>query len=185
LEEPVKEPTRYQPLSDARSWDAGPRVKRQVARDRQGSSNVACAAASLRLMLTGGRADHGSHRGYWDRPARPKLGVWPAAPSHGEPRGGASPARPWRYTAGGVAGAAPGLLRCGLPPPRRGLIEERRDRLVNRQPATGGAGCRLGDVPARRGAGAPARLVQYERTGKGLHHAKDSRTKADSTGGLG
>jgi hypothetical protein len=79
----------------------------------------------------------------------------------------------------------PGLLRCGLLPPRRGLIEKRRDRLVNRQPATGGAGCRLDDVPARRGAGAPARLVQYERTGKGLHHAKDSRTKADSTGGLG
>ena len=79
----------------------------------------------------------------------------------------------------------PGLLRCGLLPPRRGLIEERRDRLVNRQPATGGAGCRLDDVGARRGAGAPARLVQYERTGKGLHHAKDSRTKADSTGGLG
>src|SRR5215218_4044618 len=52
-----------------------------------------------------------------------------------------------------------------LPPPRRGLIEERQDRLVNRQPATGGAGCRLDDAPARRGAGAPARLVQYERTG--------------------
>jgi len=35
--------------------------------------------------------------------------------AHGEPRGGASPARPWRDTAGGVARAAPGLVRCGLP----------------------------------------------------------------------
>src|SRR6266511_4092749 len=124
------------------------------------SSNVACAAASLRSMPTGGRADHRGHRGHWDRPARPKLGVRPAAPSHGEPRSGPSPARPWRYTAGGVARAAPGLSRCGLPPPRRGLLEERRDRLVNRQPATGGAGCRLDDAAARRGADAPARLVQ-------------------------
>src|SRR6266511_5884893 len=115
LEEPVKEPTRDQLLSDAQSWDDGPGVERHVARDRQGWSNVACAAASLRSMPTGGRADHRGHRGYWDRPARPKLGVRPAAPSHGEPRSGASPARPRRDTAGGVARAAPGLVRCGLP----------------------------------------------------------------------
>jgi len=43
-----------------------------------------------------------------DRPARPKLGLRPAAPSHNEVQGGASPARPWQCTAAGVARAAPG-----------------------------------------------------------------------------
>jgi hypothetical protein len=55
---------------------------------------------------------HGSHRGHWDRPARPKLGVRPAAPSHGELRGGASPAGPWRCTAGPHG---PGAVALRLP----------------------------------------------------------------------
>src|SRR6266545_389039 len=67
----------------------------------------------------------------------------------------------WRR---GPSGSGAGALR--FAPPRRGLLEERRDRRVNRQPATGGAGCRLDDAPARRGAGAPARLVRYERTAR-------------------
>jgi hypothetical protein len=40
-----------------------------MARDRQGSSNVACAAASLRPVPPGGRADHRSHRGH------PRIGL--------------------------------------------------------------------------------------------------------------
>ena len=41
LGELVKEPTRYQLLSDARSWDDGPRVERQVRGTDKGSGNVA------------------------------------------------------------------------------------------------------------------------------------------------
>jgi ABC-type phosphate transport system ATPase subunit len=63
------------------------------------------------------------------------------------------------------------------------LIEKRRDRLVNLQQAARVADWTTFLLAEERAR--PARLVQYERTGKGLHHAKDSRTKADSTGGLG
>jgi hypothetical protein len=56
-------------------------------------------------------------RGHSDRPARPKLGVRPAAPEPMANSGPApSPARPWRNTVGGVARAAPALSRCGPPP---------------------------------------------------------------------
>src|SRR5215218_8925947 len=60
----------------------------QVARDEQGSSNVACAAASLRPMPTEDALPQVAKRPLWDRPARPKLGVRLAAASHGEPPGG-------------------------------------------------------------------------------------------------
>jgi hypothetical protein len=45
---------------------------------------------------------------------------------------GPSPARPWRYPAGGVARAAPGLSRCGLPPVTSRPARGAGDRLVNR-----------------------------------------------------
>jgi hypothetical protein len=88
-----------------------------MARDRQGSSNVACAAASLRPMPPGERADHRSHRGH------PRIGL-PGPSSadgqrrraHDQPRSGPSPARPWRYPAGGVARAAPGCRAAACPP---------------------------------------------------------------------
>jgi hypothetical protein len=80
---------------------------------------------------------HRSHRGHWDRPARPKLGFRPAAPSHGELRGGASPPPPWRYTAGGVARAAPGLSPCGCPGHVAACSRRGRDRLVNRPDLAG------------------------------------------------
>ena len=108
----------------------------------------------------------------------PRVASWPLGSAcQAQARRTASGAEPmavhsWRGGPRGSRGCC-----AAVAPPRRGLIEERRDRLVNRQPATGGAGCRLDDVGARRGAGTPARLVQYERTGKGLHHAKDSRTR--------
>jgi len=165
LEEPVKEPTRYQLLSDAQSWDDG--LESNVT--WRGTDKVQATSLALRpvyarclpedALTTGGIAVTGSACQAQAR--RTASGAEPC-----EPRSGASPARPRRDTAGGVARAAPGLLRCGLPPPRRGLLEEQRDRRVNRQPATGGAGCRLDDAPARRGAGAPTRLVQYERTAR-------------------
>jgi hypothetical protein len=88
-----------------------------------------------------------SHRGHWDRPARPKLGFRPAAPSHGELRGGASPARPWRWAAGGLARAAPGLSPRGCPG-HVAACSRGRDCLVNR-PDLAGQRARVGAARRR------------------------------------
>jgi len=94
--------------------------------DRQGWSNVACAGASQSTPdAYRGRAATGRIRGHSDRPARPKLGVRPAAPSHGELRGG----------------VASGLWRCGLSPPRRGLIQERARSPGHRPDLVGQRAC--------------------------------------------
>jgi hypothetical protein len=107
----------HQLLSDAGSWDAGPRVERQVARDRQGSSNVACAAASLRPLPPGERATTGRiARSLGSACQAQARRTASGARAHGEQRSGPSPARPWRNTVGGVARAAPALSRCGPPP---------------------------------------------------------------------
>jgi hypothetical protein len=137
-----------------------------MARDRQGSSNVACAAASLRPVPPGGRADHRSHRGH------PRIGL-PGPSSadgqrrraHDQPRSGPSPARPWQYPAGGVARAAPGCRAAVCPATSRLARGEGRDRLVYRpglaaQRARAGAARRRPDVRAgNRGRGRAGRRV--------------------------
>ena len=119
LGELVKEPTRYQLLSDARSWDAGPRVERQVAQDDK------VRATSLALPRVYARClprmrCHRSHRGHWDRPSRPKLDLRRRR-AHGELRGGASPAPPWRYTAGAWPARLRGCRPAVCPPARSRL----------------------------------------------------------------
>ena len=118
-----------------------------MARDRQGSSNVACAAASLRPVPPGGRADHRSHRGH------SRIGLPGPSSADGQRRRahdqlrsepGTTMAVPsWRR---GPRGS--GLSRCGLPPPRRGLLEERARSLG--QPARPG-----GSARTRRGGTTP------------------------------
>jgi hypothetical protein len=97
-----------------------------------------------------GRAATGSHRGHWDRPARPKLDVRPAAPGPWRTAGRCEPGTTMATTAGGVARAAPGLSPCGLPRPGRGLLEERA-RLPG-QPARPGGSARPRRVVRRRPA---------------------------------
>jgi hypothetical protein len=86
-----------------------------MARDRQGSSNVACAAASLRPVPPGGRADHRSHRVTRIGLPGPSSAYGQRRRAHDQLRSGPSPARPWRYPAGGVARAAPGCRAAVCP----------------------------------------------------------------------
>ena len=99
--------------------------------------NVACAGASLRPMPSGGRAATGSHRGHWDRPARPELGC---TASGAEPmancgavraRHGHGGTRWWRGPRGS------GLSRCGVPRHVAACSRSGRDRLVNRPDLAG------------------------------------------------
>jgi hypothetical protein len=131
-----------------------------MARDRQGSSNVACAAASLRPVPPGGRADHRSHRVTLGSACRAQARRTASGAEPMTNRGPApSPARPWRYPAGGVARAAPGCRAAVCPATSRLARGEGRDRLVYRpglaaQRARAGAARRRPDVRAgNRGRG--------------------------------
>ena len=155
----VKEPTRYQLLSDARSWDAGPRVERQVARtDKVRATSLALPRVYARCLP----------RTRCHRVASRSLG----SPCPAQARRTASGAEPWR-TAGrcepgttmavhswGVARAAPGLSPCGLAPGHVAACSRRgRDCLVNRPDLAGqrapvGAARRRPDLRAgNRGRG--------------------------------
>jgi hypothetical protein len=87
-----------------------------MARDRQGSSNVACAAASLRPVPPGGRADHRSHRGH------PRIGL-PGPSSadgqrrraHDQQRSGPEPGTTMAVPSWRRGPRGSGLSCCGLP----------------------------------------------------------------------
>ena len=164
LGELVKEPTRYQLLSDARSWDAGPRVERQVARtDKVRATSLALARVYARCLPRTRR--HRVASRYWDRPARPKLDVRPAALSPWRTAGRCEPGTTmavhgWRR---GPRGS--GLSPCGVPGHVAACSRRGRDRLVNRPDLAGqrarvGAARRRPDMRAGRGRGRgrPSRL---------------------------
>jgi hypothetical protein len=86
--------------------------------------------------------------------------------AHGELRGGASPAPPWRWAAGGVARAAPGLSPGGLPPGHVAACSRRgRDCLVNR-PDLAGQRARVGAARRRPDLRAGNRCLRVSRPGR-------------------
>jgi hypothetical protein len=136
-----------------------------MARDRQGSSNVACAAASLRPVPSGGRATTG------------RIAVTLGSACQAQARRTASGAEPMtnrgpvraRHDHGGTQLAAwPARLRAVAlrsAPPRRGLLEERARSPG--QPARPG-----GSARTRRGCttptGCPGRNRGRGRGGRGV-----------------
>ena len=120
----MKEPTRYQLLSDARSWDAGPRVERHVARDDKVRATSHALARVYARCLPRTRCPR-SHRGHWDRPARPKLDLRPAAPSPGRTAGRCEPGTTMAVHSWWRGPRGSGAVALRLPRPRRGLLQER------------------------------------------------------------
>jgi hypothetical protein len=136
-----------------------------MARDRQGSSNVACAAASLRPVPPGGRADHRSHRVTRIGLPGPSSAYGQRRRAHDQLRSGPEPGTTMAVPSWRRGPRGSGLSRCGLPRHVAACSRSGRDRLVNRpdltaQRARAGAARRRPDVRAgNHGRGRGGRRV--------------------------